>query len=330
MKKLILLSVAVASCLSYGEYVSIIKENNIKYISGYPMIEKEWSEWADVGVPYDCSGLSPLASDMNYGLDFTQSETCKQDQQRTKEIYEKHPTNGEVLVGTKTESQTVGITNTQQSTGTKNYVLSTGTEEGSWANTGASGSCSSWSPNVSTVIYGEDFTQSRSCSQEQSREVYTYEYMADGSKNLISQTTETQTTSTTENKVAYGTKPMRMSVEYRNDGWGEWSGFNGPSGLGDLTPASGVYAAWDGKQIRAVSIYYKAGNENSMVVEIQGNHSFPQVKVTWGTHGTYTYTRHSYNSDGWTNYRSSSNGASLTSYLKSQNGRAIDLKISYN
>lgn len=77
MKKLTLLSVAIASCLSYGEYVSIIKENNIKYIPGYPMIEKEWSEWADVGVPYDCSGLSPLASDMNYGLDFTQSETCK-------------------------------------------------------------------------------------------------------------------------------------------------------------------------------------------------------------------------------------------------------------
>lgn len=328
MKKLTLLSVAIASCLSYGEYVSIIKENNIKYISGYPMIEKEWSEWADVGVPYDCSGLSPLASDMNYGLDFTQSETCKQDQQRTKEIYEKHPTNGEVLVETKTESQTIGITNTQQSTGTKNYVLSTGTEEGSWVNSGASGSCAAWSPDVSTITYGEDFNQSRSCSQDQSREVYTYEYMADGSKNLISQTTETQTTSTTENKVAYGTKPMRMSVAYVNDGWGQWAGFNGSSGRGSLTPSSGSFGSWDGLQIRAASIYDAPSGTDTVVVEVNGNQSFQNLKIIWGSYGTVSYSRSGYNSGGWTNYHSSSYG--LVNWLKSQNGKTIDIKISYN
>jgi hypothetical protein len=207
-------------------------------------------------------------------------------------------------------------------------VISTGEETTGWANTGAEKVCDNWTPSETTVTYGEDFEQSRDCTQEQSREVYTYNYMSDGTKILLSQTTETQDSIIIESRTAYGTKAMIMTVHYVNDGWGEWAGFNGSTGRGSLTPSDGTFGFWDGLQIRAASIYDAPSGTDTVVVEINGEHSFQNLNIIWGDYGTVSYSRSGYNNGGWTNYHSSSYG--LVSWLKSQNGKNINIKISYN
>ncbi len=327
MKKTFISSLLLASFFSYGEYVSIINSNS-SYDIGFPIIVKNWSDWYDIGSTYDCSTFSPLVTDINHGVDFVQTKNCKQEQERTQEIYELHPTNGEVLIETKKQNKTIDVEITQNNTGSLNYIVSTGTETNEWANSGSS-TCEAWTPSTSSITFGENFTQTQKCSQEQIKTVYTYDYWADGTKTLVSQTNETQTIDSNNSKNTIGIKPMRLTIGYRHDGWGSHTGFNGGSSLGSLSPSTGAFGSWNNMELRAATSYYRANSEDNMVIEINGNQSFNTLKVIWGTYGTFYYTKDVY-ANGWTTYKSTQSSGGLNNWLKNQNGQTIDFKMSYN
>lgn len=61
------------------------QENGTKnYITGQ---RTEYSEWTNVEDVYDCEDWSPLTSDVYTGTNFTQNRSCKQKQERDKDVY---------------------------------------------------------------------------------------------------------------------------------------------------------------------------------------------------------------------------------------------------
>jgi hypothetical protein len=96
---------------------------------------------------------------------FTQSRTYTQNQSRLWTY--KDP--AAATLGTYTQTQ--GLTGQIEN---QTVVVSAG----GWSNSGGHYSCGSWSPDPSTINYGTSFTQSRNCSQNQSR---TWSYTVGGS-----------------------------------------------------------------------------------------------------------------------------------------------------
>jgi hypothetical protein len=95
-KQLIITSLILSAGTIYAtDYVSIIQSEQVSYVVDTP--------WKDKGAPYDCS-LSPLASDIRHGLSFNQTETCKQDQIKSKNGVE--------------ENQTITVTSSRTEIGT--------------------------------------------------------------------------------------------------------------------------------------------------------------------------------------------------------------------
>lgn len=93
----ILLSSLTATATNY---VVIIDQENNNYTNG-------WTNWYNVNTEYDCNNYSPLASDIDKGVEFDQTYDCKQDQERTK--------------GSDSETRTIIINHTKKEIGTHEY-----------------------------------------------------------------------------------------------------------------------------------------------------------------------------------------------------------------
>ncbi len=104
---------------------------------------------ASSGSKYSCGAWSPSPSLSNVGTTFTQSRSCKQDTTTTYTF----------KVGSSTIA-TIPSTSTKTVSDSRSVVSSlTGTSTNTH-------SCSSWSPDTSTVSAGTTFTQSRTCKQD--------------------------------------------------------------------------------------------------------------------------------------------------------------------
>lgn len=102
MNKKTLLTIAVTtfSAVSFAsnEFVALVNKN-------YTIVSTSWSDWVNIGSPYNCTEWSPLVEDQPIGQEFTQNQTCDQDQERTK--------------GADKESRTISINQSQQAIGTQ-------------------------------------------------------------------------------------------------------------------------------------------------------------------------------------------------------------------
>ena len=181
-----------------------------------------WSSWADKGSHYDCETWSPSPSEVDYGDSFTQTRDCSQDQERTREVYDVWADNSETYNRTESGSQTITENESRTETGTKNYIDKT--RDGNWSiwlNVNGHYDCETWSPSPSEVDYGDSFTQTRDCSQNQTRSRDVYDVWADGKETLNSLDIENKTITEIESQSAIGTKNFKDTE--RADSWSSWA-----------------------------------------------------------------------------------------------------------
>lgn len=196
----------------------------------------EYSEYTPNGDPYDCGAWSPLESTVNLGEEFTQERSCKQSESRQRTIYDVWASGKETAKSTSGNGRTVDVVETQSATGTKDYVVSSyNTEWTPWVDMeGGFFSCGEYTPSASTVNYGETFTQSRVCKNEETRRQDTYNVYKSGREKLVGIYNDSRLFSYTESQEAVGTKDVIVQTEQAE---GEWT-ITGDETCGSWSPLS--------------------------------------------------------------------------------------------
>lgn len=238
LKNLTIAGVCAFTGLTLAGYAAIISELHSDYVFSKGEGEGAWSSWQDVGSQHGCGTWSPLISDINYGTDFTQSQSCLQNQERTRDIYEEKSDGSKVYLRTEVDDNTITVSNTQTETGDKDFVLTQTTSAWSaWSDNGGTTNCSVYSPSVDSVNFGSDFTQSRLCSQDQVRTQTVYNHWAKGSQTVDSTNTDNQTlTNQTETQSATGDKDFILTQT--TSAWSAWSNNGGVTNCGSYSPAT--------------------------------------------------------------------------------------------
>jgi hypothetical protein len=196
-----------------------------------------WSAWTNSGAPFGCSTWSPAVSTVNLGDAFTQSRTCTQTQTHVRDVFDVYKSGAQVKTGTESGSQNIGVTQNQAATGTKDYVTGTRTGAwGAWADSGGHYACGTWSPSTGTYDYNVVFTQTRSCSQAQTRSRTIYNVWKSGTETVNTTETGSQVISETESQSAVGTRDYDTgTVAYGS--WSAWSNSGTPYSCGAWSPA---------------------------------------------------------------------------------------------
>lgn len=191
-----------------------------------------WSGYSNSGSIYGCGSYGPSTSTVNLGQTFTQTRSCSQDQVRTRTTYDKWADGSETVSGSQTGSRTVDVTQSRSATGTKDYVINQSYGSwGSYSNTGSPYNCGGYSPDPSTIDYGQSFTQSRSCSQNQVRYRTIYNNWASGAQTSAGSDSSSRVTTVTQSRSATGTKNVVVNGESTSGPWswtasatcGSWS-----------------------------------------------------------------------------------------------------------
>lgn len=175
-----------SSMASYNVYIDKISKN---YES-----KSAWLDWLDFEEKYDCTEPTPSTNDVDYGVVFTQSLTCKQKQKRER--------------SDRSEYQIRIQSNIfyQENTGLKTSKTGEQTVEYTeWTNVGDTKDCGSWGPNISTANYTTSFEQTTNCKQDQVRTATTYDIWTDGSKTKESSIEQTQSISILERRTLTAT-----------------------------------------------------------------------------------------------------------------------------
>ena len=123
-----------------------------------------FTEWADKGIPYDFSEYLPVIEDQTQS--FTQTQTNLQDQNQF-EQQRQYEENSEtyINIGEPIEHErTVTVSNTREIT----------VQAGDWILDGGLINCSDWLPLTSSVLYNQEFQQTRQCDQPQNRDISYY------------------------------------------------------------------------------------------------------------------------------------------------------------
>jgi hypothetical protein len=176
-------------------------------------IAPSYGTWTDVGSRTYTSNWSPAAT--NQTSDFTQTRSYTQEQERTVSQREENSSTGDIrVVSTSTETRTISESTSRTVT----------VSEGAWINDGSVYSCGAWSPALGNQT--SDFTQTRSCSQDQTK---TYTYSVGGSF------VDTQTVTVTQSQVVEVTSTAGGS----GDGWSSWSTYN--TSCGGWGPSTANY-----------------------------------------------------------------------------------------
>jgi len=176
-------------------------------------IAPTYTAWSNNGGRVYTTGWTPEAS--NQTSDFTQTRSYTQEQERTVSQREENSSTGDVrVVSTSTETRTINDSASRTVT----------VSEGAWVNDGGVYGCGSWSPALSNQT--SDFTQTRSCSQDQTK---TYTYSIGGSF------TAERTTTVSQSQVVEVTSTAGGS----GDGWSNWSTYN--TSCGGWGPSASNY-----------------------------------------------------------------------------------------
>lgn len=194
-----------------------------------------WTSWSADGAAYNCGSPSPLANTVNLGQSFTQESSCKQDQVRTRVIYDVYANGTKLETGVDSDSATITTIQRNTVVGTKDYIVSTSNGEwSSWVNTGGLYSCGAYSPDASTVDYGTSFTQSRSCQQDQSRTRTIFNNWKSGVTTTKTTESDSQSVSVPQSQQATGVKNVVVSSESTTGAWY----YTASGSCGDWSPAT--------------------------------------------------------------------------------------------
>jgi hypothetical protein len=167
----------------------VVRESNAQvstgtkdYVEGTSV--KPWSSWVNDGGVHTCSAWSPSPDTVPYGEAFTKNRVCKQEQSRSRDVYEVWASGKETFLRTEPDTQSIDVTQAKEDYGTDPGV--TGQSAGAWQNYGSPTNCSSWTPDRSSVNLGQSFTQTRSCDQQQRQSVTTTTRYSDGTQQSSS------------------------------------------------------------------------------------------------------------------------------------------------
>ena len=195
-----------------------------------------WPAWENEGALRNCTAWSPATTTVNLDESFTQSRSCKQDQTRERNVYDVWESEKETLNRTEEQRRVIDVPQTQQATGEKDFIVSTSTKEwGAWSNASSIYSCTAWSPETSTVKYGEDFTQERACKQNRTRSRDIYNVWASGKETLKETEVGNQTFQVDQTRGAVGTKDYVSGEQAL--AWSGWTNDGAPENCTAWTPA---------------------------------------------------------------------------------------------
>jgi hypothetical protein len=189
------------------------------------------SAWANNGAVTSCSNWSPNPATVTIGQLFTQNATdCLQPQTRVRaESYVDHKSGSTVQTSSVNQSQSITASSSRTATGTKETWIATSSVYGAWTNTSGAYSCSNWSPDPSTVIINQAYTQTATncyVNQSRTRQDRLVETTTGAIANNGAAFTETQTVGgQTGYKTAYGTKQTWAYYPPVYGGWYNISGY---------------------------------------------------------------------------------------------------------
>lgn len=185
-----------------------------------------WSEWVNVGAPYECSTWTPSSETVNMGQSFEQSRGCLQMQESSRDLYLIWRSGPEFLYKSEERDQNVFVEQSREAEGEKDYIVTaTAGEWGAWTDKGEETGCGTWSPSTLSVNYGDSFTQIRSCDQTQTQTRTIYNVWKSGVQTPKSTETTEQSITVTQSQPATGVKDYKTG-EVR---YGEYSEYK-PSG----------------------------------------------------------------------------------------------------
>jgi hypothetical protein len=170
-KSILLLSILLANTINGSTFLVKIKENEstkaLKIVEKYRSWEESsstFTDWMNFNIAYDFSLYLPEISSQTE--DFSQNQTFKQDQQqfeqkRKYDSYEKEYENiGDPIETTKT----LNLNNSREVT-----VIPE-----DWVLVGLVENCQAWSPLESSILFGQEFSQTRQCEQKRTRDISYY------------------------------------------------------------------------------------------------------------------------------------------------------------
>lgn len=170
--------------------------------------------------------------------------------------------------------------------GTCKYVVSLREATwGSWTNTGTPYSCSGWTPSPGTIDYGTPFTQTRSCSQDQTRTRPVYNVWNDGTETFNRTDTGSQTVSVSQSNPSTGTRDFITGEEPGL--WSSWSNNGGQQSCGAWGPSTADYPSGQQftqtqsclqpqAQSRTINYVWKSGARTYKTTE----HNYRNVSVS--------------------------------------------------
>lgn len=208
--------------------------------------------WHNIGLASNCLDWTPLTNTVNFGVVFTQEQECDVTRERTITVYDVWSNGKRTVKHTYTDQQSDGVVNERQATGTKHYITGQSVTYSSWSNSGSPYSCSTWTPNESTVDAGKKFTQTSSCEQKQTQLKKTFNNWTDARTDLVKTETLEQVINTSKSRSATGTKKPAIVEECRDfKQGGSYVGIIN----GIQINQSGSWLYWDG-QISTQRHYY--------------------------------------------------------------------------
>lgn len=185
-----------------------VNNNNGKVILDNPLVRSDvspWTNWTLINEPINRDPWTPKPSTVNMNQSFLQTSECDDNEIRT-QTTTNHYADGQVIEIVDSEYNEVLVNISQSAVGTKNYVVTTEIKYGNWIDVGKHYSCSTWTPSASTINSGVKLTKKRSCKQNQSQNVKTYNVWSNGTKTLASERNNTKTISESESQKSTGTK----------------------------------------------------------------------------------------------------------------------------
>jgi len=183
------------------------------------------SDWVNVGEAKNCKTWSPETSTIPLGQVFVQSANdCDQDQARTLQPREQsskmleYRNAGEPTM----ESRTISASQSREAVGTREDWLSASPVYSQWVNEGSAYECQTWTPDPSTIVTGETFTQhSDDCKikQTRTRQDREQESSTQAYRNVGEPVAETQVVVASSSRTSVGAKESWQPTTAL---YGEW------------------------------------------------------------------------------------------------------------
>jgi hypothetical protein len=134
--------------------------SDLKWIKSFSI----FTEWQDIDSPFEISSFLPIIEEQLINFDqfqsFKQNQFQLEQERNYEELTKKYKNVGDPILHNKTI--------------VKNNVRSINVVAEDWILIGELNNCTNWSPLEYSITYEEEFTQSRQCEQEKTREVNYY------------------------------------------------------------------------------------------------------------------------------------------------------------